>query len=101
MVNDVSDSDGMGLLSENHQVDLIINIENMDIDQASAAVNDAIHSARANKLAKIWFSFGLAQADGKQTLFQPIGKLLREKLKSGEIIRAMPSSNGGWIARIK
>ena len=101
MVNDVSDSDGMGLLSENHQVDLVINLENMDFDQAALAVEDAIKSAKTNNLSKIWFSFGLAQADGKQTLFQPIGKLLREKLKSGEIIRAMPSSNGGWIARIK
>jgi hypothetical protein len=101
MVNDVSDTDGEGLLSENHQVDLVINLEGLAFDVAISYVNSAIKDAKAKNLSKIWFSFGFAQGAGKQTLFMPIGKLLRDKLKTNEITRAMPSSSGGWIVRIK
>jgi hypothetical protein len=96
MTNDM-ENDGLGLLSENHQVDETINLEGLVALMAIAKVDRTL---KETKGAKIWFKFPLANGIG-ETLFAPIGNHLRNKLKEGKIIRVMPSSLGGWIVRIR
>ena len=100
MINN-EDVDALGLLSQNLDVDLVINLKDMGVIEAIAEVNSAIESMRAANKSKILFSFPLANNDGNPTLFQPVGQTLKEAIKQGKIIRAMPASGGGWIARIK
>lgn len=92
-----NDSDGFGLLSENLEVDEIIDLQGLS---AEMACQKALNSIAETKISKIWFRFDLADGGGP-TLFAPIGKLLREELKAARIIRAMPASKGGWIVRLK
>ena len=91
--------DGMGLLSQNHITDEKIDLSNIEAVEAFAIIESAIIKHKAQASQKIWFYFPLASGDGP-TLFAPIGNLLRDKLKKGEIIRAMPAQSGGWIVRL-
>lgn len=90
--------DALGLLSQNMEVDEIIELGNKSIIEAIAITENTLKTTISNK---IWFKFDLASQGGGHTLFHPIGSYLRDKLKAGTIIRAMPSQNGGWIVRIK
>lgn len=92
------ETDAIGLLTQNMEVDLTIDLENLSIIEAIAKTEAGLKNSDAQK---IWFKFPLASQGGGHTLFHPIGSYLRDKLKAGIIIRAMPSQNGGWIARIK
>ncbi len=96
-MSEKTENDGLGLLSENFEVDEIIELQGLSPEMARQKVQNTLQNV---KIGKIWFKFDLANGDGP-TLFAPIGNLLRDELKSGRIIRAMPASKGGWIARIK
>lgn len=90
--------DALGLLSQNMEVDEIIELGNISIIEAIAITENGLKNSKAQK---IWFKFPLASQGGGHTLFHPVGSFLRDKLKAGQIKRAMPSQNGGWIVRIK
>lgn len=90
--------DAIGLLSQNLDVDLIVDLEDLSIIEAVAKTEDALKNSKVNK---IWFKFPLANQSGNHTLFHPIGSYLRDKLKAREIVRAMPAQTGGWIARLR
>ena len=98
------DEDGMGLLSQNHETDLKIDLSGKSESEAIEIVDAAIMQNKAassnpESQKKIWFYFKLADGSAP-TLFAPIGKLLRNKIKDGAIVRAMPAQNGGWIIRL-
>lgn len=98
------DEDGLGLLSQNHDTDLKIDLSEKSEAEAIEIIDDAIaqhksQNPKPENQKKIWFYFGLADGT-RPTLFAPIGKLLRNRLKEGKIIRAMPAQNGGWIIRL-
>ncbi len=98
------DEDALGLLSQNHETDKKIDLSGLDEAEALEIISSELASQSAiNKInsaqSKIWFYFPLAEG-GSKTLFLPVGNLLRQKLKNGEIIRAMPAQNGGWIVRL-
>ncbi len=97
-MNKKEEIDALGLLSQNMEVDEIIELGNKSIIEAIAITENTLKTTISNK---IWFKFDLASQGGGHTLFHPIGSYLRDKLKAGTIIRAMPSQNGGWIVRIK
>lgn len=99
-VNLNKDDNKLGLLSENHDVDIVIDFDGIGAIEALAKAQAAILEHINKPTEKIWFKFSLSQ-DGSPTIFAPIGNWCREKIKSGEVIRAMPSSEGGWIIRIK
>ncbi len=92
-----TETDGIGLLSENFEVDEIIELQGLSSEMACQKV---LNSLKNSEKTKIWFRFDLADGGGP-TLFAPIGTLLREELRAGRIVRAMPASKGGWIVRLK
>lgn len=93
------DEDAMGLLSQNLNVDEKIDLSQASLIEALEVIESELAKAQITGISKIWFYFALADGAG-QTLFAPIGNLLRQKLKAGKIIRAMPAQTGGWIVRI-
>ena len=96
-----SDIDALGFMSENHNVDLEISLDGMDEATAIETANRAIDEGIKNNISKIWFQFSMGNNDGKKTLFHPVGNALKARLSNKEILRLMPSSVGGWIARFK
>jgi hypothetical protein len=65
-----------------------------------ARIDDALGLARTQGFEKVWFRFDLAVPGGGPTLFAPVGKALRARLAAGALLRVMPASTGGWIARL-
>lgn len=92
-----TETDGLGLLSENFEVEEIVELQGLSNEMACQKVINALEGSQNSK---IWFRFDLGDGGGP-TLFTPIGNLLRNQLKTGRIIRAMPASKGGWIVRLK
>lgn len=99
MVND-ENSQELEIFSQNLDTDLTINLENIGHVEALAIVKKAIIDNKSDKEVKILFKFSLSAGEGTPSLFAPIGNLLKEELKSGNIKRAMPIAGGGWIARL-
>jgi hypothetical protein len=49
---------------------------------------------------RLLFSFPPPVPGAGETLFQPVGRRLRDAIKSGQAVRAMPAQGGGWIVRL-
>lgn len=98
------DEDALGLLSQNHETDKKIDLSALEPNSAiellerEIALQAAINN-NSGKQAKIWFYFPLADGSAP-TLFAPVGNKLKQMLKNGVIIRAMPAQQGGWIVRL-
>lgn len=90
----------LSLLSQNHKVDLKVDLSELDPLEACAKVIIAIEKERRKKERKVWFYFGFAQSEGTPTLFAPVGQTLKQAIINGTVVRAMPANDGGWIARL-
>lgn len=93
--------DADALSSDNMDVGHIFDLTGKGPVEALAIVEAAIHDHRAKDEVKLWFSFPPPIPGGGETLFQPVGRRLRDAIKNGEAVRAMPAQGGGWIVRLK
>lgn len=93
--------DADALSSDNMDVGHIFDLSGKGPVEALAIVEAAIHDYRAKDEIKLWFSFPPPIPGDGETLFQPVGRRLRDAIKNGEAVRAMPAQGGGWIVRLK
>jgi hypothetical protein len=92
--------DADALSSENMDVAHIFDLTGKGPIEALAIVEAALIDNRAKEEVKLWFSFPPPVAGGGETLFQPVGRRLRDAIKHGQAVRAMPAQAGGWIVRL-
>jgi Mor family transcriptional regulator len=88
------------LSSDNLDVDQIYDLSGLGSVEALAIVEAGLVDMRAPQEVRIWFKFPHASAGNGETLFQPVGRRLRDAIKSGQAVRAMPAKEGGWIVRL-
>jgi hypothetical protein len=93
--------DADALSSDNMDVAHIFDLSGKGPVEALAIVEAAIVDQRAKDEVKLWFSFPPPVPGGGETLFQPVGRRLRDAIKNGQAVRAMPAQGGGWIVRLK
>lgn len=88
------------LFSTNYQVDERIDFTGIAPEIALLKIEEMISKFQSpDKENKIWFYFPLASR-AEPTLFGIVGRKLRDELKAGRILRAMPAKDGGWIIRL-
>ena len=92
--------DADALSSENMDVNHIFDLAGKGPVEALAIVEAAIAQHRSDEEVKLWFSFPAPVPGGGETLFQPVGRRLRDAIKAGQAVRAMPAQAGGWIVRL-
>jgi hypothetical protein len=92
--------DADALSSENLDVAQIFDLEGLGAVEALAIVEAALVDMRQKEEVRLWFSFPPPVPGGGETLFQPVGRRLRDAIKSGQAVRAMPAQRGGWIVRL-
>jgi Mor family transcriptional regulator len=88
------------LTTDNLEVDQIFDLSGLGAVEALAIVEAAMIDKRAKDEVRLWFKFAHAVPGGGETLFQPVGKGLRDAIKAGRAVRAMPAKDGGWIVRL-
>jgi hypothetical protein len=92
--------DADALTSENMDVAHIYDLAGKGPIEALAIVEAALANNRAKDEVKLWFSFPPPVLGAGETLFQPVGRRLRDAIKMGQAVRAMPAHGGGWIVRL-
>jgi hypothetical protein len=92
--------DAQALSSENMDVAHIFDLSGKGAVEALALVEAALIDHRAKDEVKLWFSFPPPVPGAGETLFQPVGRALRDAIKTGQAVRAMPAQAGGWIVRL-
>lgn len=92
--------DADALTTENLEVSQIVNLEGKGRVEALAIVEAALRDMRGTNEARVWFTFSPPVPGNGETLFQPVGRRLRDAIKNGEAVRAMPAQGGGWIVRL-
>jgi hypothetical protein len=93
-------NDADALTSENMDVAHVFDLSGKGPVEALAIVEAAITENRGQEEVRLWFSFPAPTPGGGETLFQPVGRRLRDAIKSGVAVRAMPAQRGGWIVRL-
>jgi hypothetical protein len=92
--------DADALSSENMDVAHIFDLTDKGPVEALAIVEAAMLDNRRKEEVKLWFSFPQPVPGSGETLFLPVGRRLRDAIKSGHAVRAMPAQAGGWIVRL-
>jgi hypothetical protein len=92
--------DADALTSENMDVNHVFDLAGKGPVEALAIVEVAMGEHRSEEEVKLWFSFPPPVPGGGETLFQPVGRRLRDAIKTGQAVRAMPAHGGGWIVRL-
>jgi hypothetical protein len=92
--------DADALTTENMDVSHIFDLSGKGPVEALAIVEAAMLDHRAQQEVKLWFSFPPPVPGAGETLFQPVGRKLRDAIKNGQAVRAMPAQTGGWIVRL-
>jgi hypothetical protein len=92
--------DADALSSENLDVSQIFDLSGLGAVEALAIVAKAMTDMRGKEEVRLLFSFPQPVPGGGETLFQPVGRRLRDAIKSGLAVRAMPAQGGGWIVRL-
>ncbi len=92
--------DADALTTENMDVSHIFDLSGKGPVEALAIVEQAIGEFRSQHEVKLWFSFPPPIPGAGETVFQPVGKRLRDAIKAGVAVRAMPAQGGGWIVRL-
>jgi hypothetical protein len=92
--------DADALSSENLDVAHVFDLSGKGAVEALAIVEAAIQHHRGQDEVKLWFSFPPPVAGEGETVFQPVGRRLRDAIKAGQAVRAMPAQGGGWIVRL-
>ncbi len=93
--------DPEALLATNQDVDHTVDLTGLGAVEALARVEAELADAARSGAGRIWFRFARAVPGGGETLFQPVGRLLRAAIADGRLVRAMPAADGGWIARVR
>jgi hypothetical protein len=88
------------LTTDNLEVDQIFDLSGLGAVEALTIVEAAMMDKRAQEEVRLWFKFAHAVPGSGETLFQPVGKRLRDAIKAGHAVRAMPAKDGGWIVRL-
>ena len=78
-------------------------VNSLDTDEVTLMVEAGLTLAEEESRRRVWFKFPMATAPAPgeppaRTPFPLVGRLLQQQLKAGRIKRAMPASEGGWIA---
>lgn len=95
-------ADADSLASENLAVDAKIDLDGLSADAAVMKVDEALASSPvADRETRLWFWFAPASPTSGETLFLPVGRRLRDAVRNGIAVRAMPAQKGGWIVRLK
>jgi hypothetical protein len=92
--------DADALTSENMEVGHVFDLTGKGPIEALAIVEAAIADHRGREEVKLWFSFPPPVPGKGETIFQPVGRRLRDAIKMGQAVRAMPAQSGGWIVRL-
>jgi hypothetical protein len=92
--------DADALTSENLDVAQIFDLKGLGAVEALAVVEAALRDMAAKDEVKLLFSFPPPVPGAGETLFQPVGRRLRDAIKAGIAVRAMPAQGGGWIVRL-
>ena len=92
--------DADALSSENMNVDHNFDLTGKGPVEALAIVEAAISEHRGKSEVKLRFFFPPPVPGSGETLFQPVGRRLRDAIKQGQAVRAMPAHGGGWIVRL-
>jgi hypothetical protein len=93
-------NDAEALSSENLDVSQIFDLKGLGSVEALAIVEAALVDMRQKDEVRLLFSFPPPVPGAGETLFQPVGRRLRDAIKSGQAVRAMPAQGGGWIVRL-
>jgi hypothetical protein len=92
--------DASALTSENLDDTVRIDLSGLSHAEAIAQVEAALLAHATNIDVRLWFYFPPPTPDGGETLFQPVGRVLRAAIAKRQVVRAMPAQGGGWIARL-
>ncbi|WP_157893685.1 hypothetical protein [Aquidulcibacter paucihalophilus] len=92
--------DANALSTENFDVSQVFDLNGKGAIEALALVEAALQDHRREEEVKLWFKFDPPTPGGGETLFQPVGRRLRDAIKYGQAVRAMPAQGGGWIVRL-
>jgi hypothetical protein len=92
--------DANALTTDNLDVSHIINLSGKSPVDAIALVEAALAEKRTQDEVRLWFSFPPPVPGLGETLFQPVGRYLRDAIKAGRVVRAMPAQGGGWVVRL-
>ena len=94
--------DARALQSENLETDATLDLSGLARAEALARLEAALPVHRAAGTVKLTILFDRASPTSGETLFQPIGRRLRDELSAGRAIRVMPAMEGGaWIVRLR
>ncbi|GBF57591.1 hypothetical protein PbB2_01259 [Candidatus Phycosocius bacilliformis] len=92
--------DASALSTDNLDVSATIDLNGKGAVEALALVEAALQEHRSTDEVRLWFRFDPPRPGGGETLFQPVGRRLREGIAQGILVRAMPTQAGGWIVRL-
>jgi hypothetical protein len=94
--------DARALQTENLLVDLEIDLTDMAREPALEKLAYDLAEGRREGKERVLVRFTPASPTSGETLFLPVGRYLRDEVRSGRAIRAMPAmSGGGWVVRLK
>jgi hypothetical protein len=98
--------DAKALASENLEVSATISLHGLGAVEALARVEEALVTHQGSKHGvRLLFAFDPPSPGAGETLFLPVGRRLRDEVKAGRAVRAMPAQAdgtlGGWIVRLK
>jgi len=72
--------------------DALLDLQGMPAEQAMQAVEKLLREPASAKTFLI--RFDAAADDGRETLFQPLGKRLLQARREGQLSRCLPTSDG-------
>ncbi len=92
--------DANALSTQNLDVSQVFDLNGKGAVEALAIIEATLQEQRRDEEVKLWFRFDPPKPGGGETLFQPVGRRLRDAIKHGHAVRAMPAQGGGWIVRL-
>tara|TARA_Y100001935_G_scaffold239252_1_gene226748 strand:+ start:2609 stop:2926 length:318 start_codon:yes stop_codon:yes gene_type:complete len=91
MPTDLNDSFSR-MINQKIKIDEVFNFQSENIHSSLEEVDKFIRNKAPN--VAIHFKYDKAKGDGKETPFQPLGRLLLSAKKRGIIKKCIPSSDG-------
>ncbi|RMG34192.1 MAG: hypothetical protein D6720_09980 [Gammaproteobacteria bacterium] len=81
------------------ELDRIIDLDDEDTEQALRRVDEILQGATPGE--RLLLRFPPPAGDGRETLFQPLGRHLLQARREGRLARCLPAADGaGYIAVI-
>lgn len=93
--------DARALQTENMEVDLEIDLTAMAREAAMEKLAYELAEGRREGRERVLVRFTPASPTSGETLFLPVGRYLRDEVRTGRAVRAMPAMDGsGWVVRL-